>query len=63
MDSAECNAVNLPPAKQIAARLRRYNEWRRGADIPQPSPSEIGEDIDAAAYILEVVGAGGRWRD
>ena len=53
MDSAERNAVDPPPAGQIAARLRRYNEWRRGADIPQPSPSEIGADIDAAADALD----------
>ena len=57
MDGAERNAVNLPPAKQIAARLRRYNEWRRGADIPQPGPSEIGADIDAAADALDDLAA------
>lgn len=28
--------------------LRQYNRWRRGADIPQPKPVEIGEAIDAA---------------
>lgn len=56
-----CEALSVtgPPAIQIAARLRRYNEWRRGADIPQPSPSEIGADIDAAASLLEIIGAGG----
>ncbi len=34
-------------------RLRRYNEWRRGADFEQPEPAEIGNDIDAAADELE----------
>lgn len=28
--------------------LRKYNEWRRGADTEQPDPTELGEQIDAA---------------
>ena len=27
--------------------LRRYNEWRRGADMDQPHPRYIGRSIDA----------------
>lgn len=28
--------------------LRKYNEWRRGADTDMPEPEEIGKHIDAA---------------
>ena len=34
-------------------RLRRYNEWRRGADFEQPEPAAIGQDIDAAIAAIE----------
>ncbi len=37
----------------LAMRLRRYNEWRRGADFEQPQPAVIGRDIDAAISIIE----------
>jgi len=50
------NSPDTWPTLDIAPlvkRLRRYNEWRRGADFAQPSPSEIGTDIDAAADLLE----------
>lgn len=33
--------------------LRSYNAWRRGGDIPQPSPSDIGTAIDDAIEELE----------
>lgn len=33
--------------------LREHNAWRRGAEIPQPSPEKIGDAIDAA--IAEIV--------
>ena len=39
----------------LVARLRRYNEWRRGADTEQLHPREIGEDIDAACDALEAM--------
>lgn len=26
--------------------LTTYNKWRRGAEIPQPNPTEIGLAID-----------------
>lgn len=26
--------------------LKYFNKWRRGADIPQPNPTEIGKAID-----------------
>ena len=28
------------------ARLEYYNEWRRGADTPQPDPKKLGELIE-----------------
>lgn len=33
--------------------LRQFNEWRRGADVPQPKPREIGEAIDAAIAMID----------
>lgn len=27
--------------------LKTYNEWRRGADIEQPNPTDIGKAIDS----------------
>ena len=39
---------------EIAAQtLTRYNEWRRGAEIEQPDPTEIGLAIDAAIRALK----------
>lgn len=35
-------------AREIASRLRDYNNWRRGADVEQPHPDQIGKDLDAA---------------
>jgi len=39
--------------QRLVMRLRRYNDWRRGADFEQPEPTEIGRDIDKAADVLE----------
>ena len=38
---------------EVAAILRQFNVWRRGADVPQPKPREIGEAIDAAVDMIE----------
>ena len=43
------SAVNVAP---LVMRLRRLNEWRRGADFEQPEPTEIGRDIDVAIDLL-----------
>jgi hypothetical protein len=40
-------------AQQLACRLRRFNNWRRGAETEPPSPREIGADLDAAVEIIE----------
>ena len=43
----------MTPA-EVAAKLRAFNDWRRGdEDIPQPDPRVIGEAIDAAVEMLE----------
>lgn len=40
----------MTPA-EVAAKLRVFNDWRRGdEDIPQFDPCQIGEAIDAAAF-------------
>ena len=40
---------------ETAAKLRHFNEWRRGHhdDAAQPDPREIGEAIDAAVEMIE----------
>lgn len=43
------------PIDQLIIRLRRYNEWLRGAEIEQPEPVALGRDIDMAADLLESV--------
>lgn len=39
--------------KQVAEYLEYLNKWRRGAEIPQPAPIEIGIFIDEAVKILK----------
>lgn len=41
--------------ESLISRLRTYNEWRRGADIEQPKPLEIGQDIDEAIEMLKLI--------
>lgn len=38
-----------PELKHARAVLKKHNLWRRGADIPQTNPSELGRAIDAIA--------------
>ena len=40
---------------ETAAKLRQYNQWRRGnlEGQPQPDPREIGKAIDAAIEMIE----------
>ena len=40
-----------PPA--TTAILRQFNVWRRGADVTQPKPREIGKAIDAAIEMID----------
>jgi len=39
----------------LVERLRRYNEWRRGAEFEPPKPAQIGMTIDEAAEMLEAM--------
>lgn len=39
--------------KYIIERMKLYNEWRRGAETLQPSPMQIGEDLDAVITAAE----------
>ena len=34
--------------KEIINQLHYFQKWRRGADIEQPDPTEIGKAIDGA---------------
>ena len=40
---------------EAAAKLRVFNDWRRGEldDLSMPDPREIGEAIDAAVEMIE----------
>lgn len=40
--------MNTEPKNETIEYLRKYNEWRRGAETEQPDPKELGEQIDAA---------------
>lgn len=49
--------------KDLIKRLVRYNKWRRGADIEQPHPAQIGKDIDAAiATIKQLEKESAEWK-
>ena len=39
--------------KALIARLKNFNEWRRGGDMDMPSPLVVGLDIDMAISLLE----------
>jgi len=39
--------------QQVADYLEYYNRWRRGEEIPQPDPTELGKVIDEAVKILK----------
>ena len=45
----------MQPSEAIAF-LRRYNHWRRGGDMEQPLPYEIGQAIDALCDHAERMG-------
>lgn len=44
----------MTPA-ETADALRLFNVWRRGDDLPQPDPREIGLAIDSAVEALDEV--------
>ncbi|MDC7141182.1 hypothetical protein [Bacteroides finegoldii] len=41
--------------KELVKFLRDYNHWRRGAEIPMPSPKELGIALDIAISIIEKI--------
>ena len=43
--------------KELVKFLRDYNHWRRGAEIPMPSPKELGIALDIAISIIEKIEA------
>ena len=47
--------MNTEPKNNTIEYLRKYNEWRRGADTEQPDPKELGEQIDAAIAALTMM--------
>ena len=38
---------------EVAAKLRAFNEWRRGGDIEYPGPLAVDEAIDAAVEMTD----------
>lgn len=38
--------------KDLIEFLRRYNRWRKGADIPMPHPKDIGIALEAAVCVM-----------
>jgi len=38
---------------EVTTALRQFNDWRRGADVLQPNPRELGMEIDAAVEMIE----------
>lgn len=39
--------------KELLKKLREYQYWRKGADIPMMSPSEVTRMIDSAITVIE----------
>lgn len=37
---------------RVVALLKQHNAWRRGEEIPQLDPKDVGEAIDAAIHLL-----------
>lgn len=39
--------------KELLKKLREYQSWRKGADIPMMPPSEVTRIIDSAITVIE----------
>ena len=39
--------------EELIERLSAFNEWRRGAEMPQPSPEDIGKWLEWACCVLD----------
>ena len=42
--------------KELLKGLRTYEKWRKGAEIPMPTPKEVTRYIDSAISVVEVTG-------
>jgi len=42
--------------KELIEKLKYYNDWRRGAEVPMPEPADIGQNIEKVIVILEGLG-------
>ena len=51
-DAEDTRSNGMTPTATTAI-LRQFNVWRRGADVPQQKPREIGKAIDAAIEMIE----------
>ncbi len=43
----------MPKQHEQVGRLRSFQRWRRGADLPHPSPLDVGATIDWAIRVCE----------
>lgn len=43
----------MSEAHPITFRLKVFNAWRRGNEVPQPDPKTVGEDIDSICDIAK----------
>lgn len=53
-DQCELDHTKMKP-RQIAKALHYIQKWRRGAEIPMPSPYVYGVATDAAIYQLRKI--------
>jgi len=67
-DDDDDNAMPPPPAAAYApcldpvAAVREFQAWRRGASLPSPHPTALGEAIDAVLARLETLEATQVWQ-
>lgn len=45
--------MDLNRIKESIEFLKTFNQWRRGAEIPQPNPTEIGINIHYITTIMD----------
>lgn len=51
MSEQSCQRSATTPT-EVANFLQQFNDWRRGAESPQPDPIAVGLAIDAAIEML-----------
>ena len=45
--------INAMRKKELIKKMREYQYWRKGADIPMMPPSEVTRMIDSAITVIE----------